>query len=112
LIGAKYAEMQGKGDVYQMAVFRAYWQQAQAIDDPQVLARLAKDVGLDTGPFLAALDDRWLEAEVLADEGEAYTRGITGVPVMVFLRKYLVKGAQPYSVLKDLIERIEAGGVT
>ncbi len=109
LIGAKYAEAQGKGDAYHMAVFRAYWQQAQSIDHRHVLASIAQSIGLETESFLAALDDPGLEAEVLADEQEAYAHGLTGVPAMVFLRKYLVMGAQPYAVLKEIIERIESG---
>jgi predicted DsbA family dithiol-disulfide isomerase len=109
LTGAKYAESQGKGDSYHMAVFRAYWRQALSIDKREVLARIAEDIGLDAGSFLAALDDKWLEAEVLADQEEAYAHGLTGVPALVFLRKYLVMGAQPYAVLKEIVERIESG---
>lgn len=109
LIGAKYAEALGKGDAYHMAVFRAYWQQAQAIDDRQVLAQVAEGIDLETGPFLAALDDKTLETAVLDDEEAAYAHGLTGVPALVFLRRYLVMGAQPYDVLKQIVERIEAG---
>jgi predicted DsbA family dithiol-disulfide isomerase len=108
-IGAKYAESRGKGQPYHMAVFRAYWQHAQLIDSREVLGKIAQEIGLEVEPFLTSLDDRWLEAEVLADEEEAMAHGITGVPAMVFLRKYLISGAQPYSVLKEVAEKLEAG---
>jgi len=109
LIGAKYAESRGKGDAYHMAVFRAYWERAQPIDSREVLGNIAQEIGLEVEPFLAALDDDWLEAEVLADEEEAMAHGITGVPAIVFLRKYLISAAQPYSVLKEIVEKLEAG---
>jgi predicted DsbA family dithiol-disulfide isomerase len=111
LIGAKYAESTGKGDAYHMAVFRAYWQQAQPIDDRMVLAGIAQEVGLNTEAFLDAMDDASLEDEVIADEEEARVHALTGVPAMVFLRKYLVTGAQSYPVLKDILERLEAGEI-
>lgn len=109
LIGAKYAESVGKADAYHMAVFCAYWQQAQRIDDRTVLANIAQEVGIEAEAFMAALDDPSLEGDVLADEEEASAHGLTGVPAIVFLQKYLVEGAQPYAVLKDVVERIEAG---
>jgi predicted DsbA family dithiol-disulfide isomerase len=111
LIGAKYADKVGKGDAYHMAVFRAYWQQAQPIDDPKVLAGIAQEVGIDAAEFMDALDDSTLESEVIADEEEAGAHGLDGVPAIVFLQKYLVSGAQPYPVLRDIIEQIEAGVV-
>jgi predicted DsbA family dithiol-disulfide isomerase len=111
LIGAKYAQSLGKGDAYHMAVFRAYWQQAKPIDDQMVLAGIAQEVGLDAEAFLDALDVPSLEGEVVADEEEARVHGLTGVPALVFLRKYLVTGAQLYPVLKDILEQLEAGEV-
>jgi predicted DsbA family dithiol-disulfide isomerase len=109
LIGAKYAETVGKADAYHMAVFRAYWQRAQPIDDPLVLTSVAHDIGIEANVFMDALNDPGLEGRVLADEEEARAHGLTGVPAMVFLRKYLVEGAQPYPVLQDIITQIEAG---
>jgi predicted DsbA family dithiol-disulfide isomerase len=110
-VGAKYAEAQGQSQNYHMAVFRAYWQQAQPIDDRQVLVKIAKNLGLDAVSFQTALDDEILLAKVISDEEEAYAHGFTGVPALVFLRKYLVSGAQPYDVLKQLVEHIEAGAL-
>lgn len=108
-IGAKYAEMQGKSDMYHMAVFRAYWQRAMAIDDRQALAAIAEGVGLERDAFLAALDDPEFKAAAQADEEEAQAHGLTGVPALVFMRRYLVAGAQPYTVLKEIVEKLEAG---
>jgi len=108
LIGAKYAEVQGVGPAYHDAVMRAYWLEAQSIEDLGVLAAIAVAIGLDRDTFLAALDDVELEQAVLNDIAWAHTNGINGVPALVFQDKYLVSGAQPYAVLTRIIEQIQA----
>lgn len=109
LIGDKYAEVQGKGAAYHDAVFRAYWQEARRIDDVKVLREIAESVGLDGDAFEAALQDPVYEQAVLDDIMQARDYGLSGVPAMVFDGKYLVSGAQPYDVLVQVVEKIQAG---
>jgi predicted DsbA family dithiol-disulfide isomerase len=111
LIGAKYAEQQGGGDAYHKTVFRAYWQEAQSIDNVGVLSSIAESVGLSRGAFLAALKDDRYEDEVNIDIAQAYAYGLNGVPAMIFADKFLVSGAQPYDVLCQIVEKIQAGAV-
>ncbi|MBK7916394.1 MAG: DsbA family protein [Chloroflexi bacterium] len=108
LIGAKYAEAQGVGEAYHTAVFRAYWQEAQDIGRPDVLADLAAGVGLDRAAFAAALDDAGFLAQMLADVEQAHAYGLGGVPALVYNSKYLVSGAQPYAVLAQVAENVLA----
>jgi predicted DsbA family dithiol-disulfide isomerase len=108
LIGAKYAESKGKGPEYHDAVYRAYWQEGRSIDDIDVLAEIAQKLGMDGAAFRAALDSRELNVLVNVDIDQARRYGITGVPALVFNNKYLVSGAQPYDVLKDVVKQIEA----
>jgi predicted DsbA family dithiol-disulfide isomerase len=112
LIGAKYAESQGAGDAYHKATLRAYWQEARSIDDVDVLRAIAASVGLDPDTFAAALNDTAYDTAVQGDVVQAYRMGISGVPALVFERKYLVSGAQPYDVLKQVVEQIQSGDVT
>ena len=51
LAAEKYAESQGKGEVFHKAVMKAYWQQARSIDDKAVLKEIADQVGLNTENF-------------------------------------------------------------
>ncbi len=106
LIGAKYAEAQGVGEAYYAAVFRAYWQQARAIDDRQVLAEIASAVGLEANAFLAALGTPEYESAMRADVEQAHAYGLDAVPALVLAGKYLVVGAQPYTVLAQVVDRI------
>lgn len=108
LIGAKFAEAQGKGAAYHDAVFRAYWQRANNISLIDVLAEIAQHAGLDRGAFLAALNDENYEAQVEADIEQAYQYGLTGVPALIFNNRYLVSGAQPYEVLRKVVEKVQA----
>lgn len=106
LIGAKYAEKQGKGDDYHASMFRAYWQDAKDISDTDVLAGVARSVGLEDAAFLAALGDKTLAAEVDRDILQAQMYQITGVPALVFIGKYLIPGAQPYDELARIVDYI------
>jgi predicted DsbA family dithiol-disulfide isomerase len=107
LSGAKVAEAQGKGTEYHDAVFRAYWQRANNIGDVEVLVEIAQSIGVERESFLAALQDERYSAQVDADIDEAYSYGLTSVPALIFGRRYLVSGAQPYEVLRQVMERVE-----
>ncbi|GCE48203.1 hypothetical protein KTH_30720 [Thermosporothrix hazakensis] len=107
LVGAKYAEAQGKGDAYHRAVMNAYWRHAQPIGEMQVLRELAISVGLDGDAFLGALEEETdYTAAVWADHQQAEEYGLQAVPALIFAGKYLVSGAQPYEVLKQVVERV------
>ena len=106
LIAEKYAESQGKGDAFHKAVMHAYWQQARSIDDLKVLKELAEQVGLKTENLDDNLADPAFDAQVSADIDLAYEYGLNAVPALVFADRYLVVGAQPYAVLKQVVEKI------
>lgn len=108
LIGAKYAESQGRNLAWHEAVMRAYWQEARDIGDRAVLAEIAGSLGLPRDEFLAALDDRAFDAAVQADIDLARAYGLNGVPALVFDNRYLVSGAQPADVLRGLVAQIAA----
>jgi predicted DsbA family dithiol-disulfide isomerase len=106
LIAEKYAESQGKGDVFHEAVMHAYWQQARSIDDTNVLKEIAEQVGLNVENFDDVLANPTFDAQVTADVELAHEYGLTGVPALVFANKYLVMGAQPYEVLQQVADKI------
>jgi len=107
LIAEKYAGSQGKGEAFHKAVMKAYWQEARAIDDQHVLKEIAEDVGLDGGNFETELTNPAYDAAVSADIDLAREYGLDGVPALVFADRYLVVGAQPYDVLKQVVEKVQ-----
>lgn len=106
LIGEKVAESMGRGSDYHDAVMRAYWSDARDISDRAVLADCAVAGGLERARFEAALDDPAFDRMVQVDVDLARTYGLNGVPAMIFNDKYLVSGAQPADVLRQVVERI------
>jgi len=112
-VGAKFASERGQGEAYQRAVFRAHWQELRDISSPDVLAEIAARLGLDEAEFRAALKDENYVAAVETDEYWAWQQGLNGVPAFIFGRRYLVSGAQPPEVLRQVADQcIEEGRVT
>ncbi|MFN8470641.1 MAG: DsbA family protein [Anaerolineae bacterium] len=109
--GAKFAEARGRGDPYHRAVFRAYWQEGQDITVADTLVDIARDIGLDPDAYRAALVDPVYMDQVLADEGFAAQAGLSGVPAFIFGERYLVSGAQPPDVLRQVTDRCIAEGL-
>lgn len=107
LIAEKYAESQSKGEVFHKAVMHAYWQEACSIDDKGVLQEIAAQVGLATENFDEILAAPAFDAAVSADVDLAHDYGLDAVPALVFADKYLVMGAQPYEVLKGVVEKVQ-----
>ena len=110
-VGAQYAESQGLGKAYSDAVLHAYWHEAQDISDLDELASIAESVGLAREPFLAALDDESHRSAMMSDVEQAHLYGLQGVPALIFDNKYLVSGAQPYPVLEQVVQKIQAEGL-
>jgi predicted DsbA family dithiol-disulfide isomerase len=107
LIGAKYAEAEGYGQVFHAEIMRRYWLEAEDISDRAALVTIAGSLGMSRDEFLSALDDpRYVEA-VEQEKAQARAYGLDAVPAMIFADKYLVSGAQPYGVLTEVVERIQ-----
>ncbi len=110
LIGVKYAESQGLGNAFHDAAFKAYWQEAAALDDLDVLTAIAGAVGLNPAAFQTALDDAAFSQAVDNDIAQAAAYGLQGVPALIFAEKYLVPGAVPYATLVQVVEEVRQKG--
>jgi predicted DsbA family dithiol-disulfide isomerase len=111
-VGAKFAAAQGQGEAYHHAVFVAHWQDQRDIASAEVLTEIAREVGLEGDAFCAALEDPRAQAQVREEEEWAYRNGLSGVPAFVFGNRYLVSGAQPAEVLRQVADRCVAEGLT
>ncbi len=109
-VGAKFAQEQGQGEAYHRAVFRAHWQSDSDIASADVLAEIARGLGLDEAAFRAALTDNRYMYTVLEDEEWAARHSLGGVPAFIFGHRYLVSGAQPVEALREVADRcVEEG---
>ena len=78
---------------------RAYMTEGEPIGEPEALARLAGEAGLDGDEVRAALESDKYASDVRADEEEARALGIHGVPFFVIAGRLGVSGAQSPEVL-------------
>lgn len=106
LVGEKVAEQEGKGESFHDGVMAAYWADGRDISDREVLAEVASASGLERDAFLAALDHPFYDRMVQDDIDAARRYGLNSVPALVFDNKYLVSGAQPVEVLRQVVARI------
>jgi predicted DsbA family dithiol-disulfide isomerase len=87
-------------------LFRGYFGEGARMSDHETLVRLASEAGMDAEDVRGMLaGERWADA-VRADEAEAATLGIRGVPFFV-IGRYGVSGAQPADVLLRVL--VDAG---
>jgi predicted DsbA family dithiol-disulfide isomerase len=94
----------GIQDEVKQRLFRAYLTEGERIGDPDTLARLAVDAGLDEAEARDVLaSDRYADA-VRADERQAQAYGISGVPFFVIDQKYGVSGAQAPEALLQVLD--------
>jgi len=102
-----YAREAGPGlqDAFKERLFLAYFTEGAAIGEPEVLVRLAAEVGLEPQECADILaGDRYTD-EVRADEREALELGVTGVPFFVVDGKFGILGAQDAETILSVLER-------
>ncbi|SLN58648.1 DSBA-like thioredoxin domain protein [Falsiruegeria litorea R37] len=91
-----------------MALFDAYFTHGRDVSDPTILADIAGSVGLDQQAAQHVLSSGERQQSVREKQGFWTSRGISGVPSMVFGGKYLVTGAQGVDTYEQLLRRCEA----
>ena len=84
---------------------RAYFTERVAIGEPSELARLAVEVGLDADAVRRVLDSDEYGEDVRADEAQAHTYGISGVPFFVVDDRYGISGAQPTDLFTQALNQ-------
>jgi len=107
-----WADTQGREHDLKMALFAAFFTNRENVNDPEVLADTAAGIGLDREEALSVLRDARFAEEVRRSEQSWTSKGIQGVPAMIFNQKYLVTGAQGaenyVSILRQLTQEVAA----
>jgi predicted DsbA family dithiol-disulfide isomerase len=101
----------GVQDRVKERLLRAYFSEGEPIGEPDVIARLGVEAGLDADEVASVLSSDTYARDVRADEDEARELGITGVPFFVLGGRYAVSGAQPADLLLEALSQAfgEAG---
>ncbi|MFB6173210.1 MAG: DsbA family protein [Halobacteriales archaeon] len=85
------------------AVFEALWTDERDIGDPDVLADLARDVGINPEEIRSVVDDEEWRERVTERFDAARREGVTGVPTFTY-SEYAARGAVPPEHLQRLVE--------
>jgi len=85
------------------AIFEALWVDGRDIGDPDVIADLAVDVGLDEEGVRTAVAEETNREDLREAFAEAQARGITGVPTFVY-DGHAARGSVPPEHLQRLVE--------
>jgi predicted DsbA family dithiol-disulfide isomerase len=108
LSAAEFARERGLFDAMHLALFKAYWEQTGDIETIEGLKAIATEVGLDAEAMAAELAAGRYEDLLDANRREATQVGINGIPAHVFGLRYLVMGAHPYEILKQVADKVAA----
>lgn len=100
------AKAQGVQAEMQERLFRAYFAEGRQVSDPDTLAELGEEVGLDPDEVRDAFDDEALGEAVDRDIARARMLGVAGVPFWMIESRYGISGAQPAAQIADALEQI------
>ena len=103
---AEFAREHGKFEEMHHALFKAHWEGGGRLEDVGDLVRIGTDIGLDGEDLRAALEEHRYDAVIDENRRMASAMGIDAIPAHVFGRRYLILGAQPYEVLKQVVHRL------
>lgn len=92
-------------DVLIEKLYRAYFCDNQELADHDVLLGIAEACGLKREDIQSVLESDRYKDVVLAEELEASSSDIHAVPLFIINDRYVLNGAQPYEVMKSVLER-------
>lgn len=102
-----WAEDQGRAHDMELALFAAFFTRREDLNNVDVLADVASSVGLDRDTALAMLESGE-RAESVRDKERFWTsRGVTGVPAMIFNCQHLVTGAQGEENYAHILKQLQ-----
>ncbi|HWI62474.1 MAG TPA: DsbA family protein [Symbiobacteriaceae bacterium] len=108
---ALWARQLGKGQEMADAIFRAHWVDGRDIGQPEVLADLALQVGLDPVELRGALHEGAAREQVEAELRQAAIHLIDAVPFFIFDGKYTARGLLSEADLRRAIARCRGEGL-
>ena len=103
---AEFAREHGKFEEMHHALFEAHWQQKGKLENLDDLVRIGTEVGLDAEELRSAIEQGRYEDVIDENRQIATSAGINAIPAHVFGRRYLVMGAQPFEVLKQVVDKL------
>jgi predicted DsbA family dithiol-disulfide isomerase len=103
---AEFAREHGLYGEMHQALFKAHWEKTGKLENVDDLVRIGEGAGLDPVELRSAIEQGRYDDVLDENRRLAASAGIDAIPAHIFARRYLVMGAQPYEVLKEVVDRI------
>ena len=103
-----WAGIEGKQAAMVSALFRAYWRDGRDIGDAEELCDIAEEIGMDPVAVARLLGSDADIDDLRARDVDARKKGVTAVPTFLIAQQYVVSGAQPPEVWRQVIEELVA----
>lgn len=100
------AKEQGIYDEVLARLFKAYFEEGINVGDPEQIAKVVDEVGLDPDEVRDAFEDEGFGEAVESDITRARMLGVTGVPFYLINEKYGVSGAQQPEMFVSAFEQV------
>lgn len=101
-----FADARGLGTQMELRLMKAHFTDGLAVGDPEVLADVAAEIGLERDDVVGMLASNAYAAAVRSDEALARQVGVRGVPFYVLDEAVSVRGAQPVSTFLRALEQV------
>ena len=111
LLLAEAAKEEGQ-DIFEAlneGLFRAYFTEGRNIGDPRVLREVAEAAAVPSGRIGQAWSDPAYEERLARDHAEATGIGITAVPTFIVDGRWIIEGAVPVEMLREVAKKISTG---
>lgn len=89
-----WADSLGQGHAAKLALLKAHFTDRRNVSDPEVLGEIAEEIGLNADAARAMLAAGTHAQPVREKQAFWTSKGIQGVPTMIFAGKYATTGAQ------------------
>jgi len=112
LEASEYAREEGRYRAFHSVVFRKFYGEGENISDWEVLRAAAVEAGVDPDAMQRETESGRYAAVVDEHTKRAHALGITGVPAYILGNKYLIMGAQPYDVFREVMATLQGERAT
>ena len=103
-----WAQEHGLQHPLKLALFDAHFTKGRDVSKAEVLVDVATEVGLDAMDAAKVIETGSHAAETRTRQQFWTSRGISGVPSMVFDGKYLLTGAQGAQTYAEMLTKVQA----